>query len=122
MSSRVTNMAIRLIALIALCVQLAVSSAHVHPKPHQAFDDASSHTVEAAQDHPPLTAQDEDDHDCPTCHAMSLIASAVVPTPPQISRPALRRLHTQPLSLVQIAPFETERNFQARAPPSAEGV
>lgn len=119
MSRRMTVTTVKLFALIALCVQLAMSFGHVHPDLDHEFEAASAQCLVADQDRCPLPAHDEDNHDCPICQAMSLVASAVVPMPPQIALPVLCRLKPQPPRLVQIAVSETERNFQARAPPRA---
>lgn len=117
MSTQASNIAVRLLALIALCVQLAVSFGHVHFDADHDVVGASGQYLGADPDHCPLPAHDEDEHDCPICQAMSLAGSAVVPLSPEIALPVLFEVKPEPLRLVQIAVSETARNFQARAPP-----
>lgn len=114
---RAGTIAIRLVALLALCVQLAVSIGHDHPGAVREGVAASVQCSESGQEHCLLPVHDEEKSDCSYCLAMRLIASAVVPLPPEIALPVLFEARPEPVRQVQIAAFETARNYRARAPP-----
>jgi len=118
MSRRASSIGVRLFLLIALCVQLASSFGHLHFDADHHVASVAAQCASADRDHCPLPAHHEEEPECPICLAMSFVASAVVPGPPEIAHPILCDETAERLRRDQIAVSDTARNFQARAPPA----
>jgi hypothetical protein len=115
------------LALFALCLQLAVSFAHVHPEDFSARSLGSvllldSQAIHADVDH--SHSRSSRDHgnspthdDCPVCASIYLAATALPAQPPLLSIPTA-------YNIVSLG-FATDRDFsiarylpfQSRAPP-----
>ena len=117
MSRQASKLIVVMFALTALCVQFVASFGHVHLDLNHALEAAHAGTPGSDQDSDQLPSHDEDEHDCPICQLLSLVASAVIPLPPDISAPALFTAHRELPCLVRIASAITAHDFQARAPP-----
>jgi hypothetical protein len=117
MFRQASKIVVVIFALSALCVQFAVSFGHVHLRSDHGLVEADAHIFGSEQSGGQLPNHDDDEHDCPICQLLSLVASAVIPLPPEMAAPALSAAKNELPCLVQFATAITAHDFQARAPP-----
>jgi hypothetical protein len=107
------------LALTALAIQLILSFGHIHAddlRPatsvQQAVDadhDGSSQTDRYGLGH----------HDCDICATIALLATLVVPSPPALAVLSARSVERLVFVDTHQRPVNSERPFEARAPPYA---
>ena len=107
------------LALLALILQFILSFGHNHFDHGNASDQsvAGLSSGLSVSDTCPAPAHDDGDDDCPICQTMALVATAVVPAPPDVSIPVERTSSLGPLPSVEFSSHHCVSNFDARGPP-----
>ena len=110
----------KIVALLALALQLALSFGHAHQDVSRSAIVLATTAICAANvsDTCPAPARQEGDRDCPICLATALVASSVVPTPPALASPAALLITLLPARLMIFALVPLPSSFDARGPPT----
>ena len=110
----------KIVALLALALQLALSCGHSHVGAERSAEVTATTAICAtslsAQCHTP--AHHDGDRDCPICQATALAASAVVPTALALVSPSAVATTLRPTGLAIFRLVPLPRSFDARGPPA----